>query len=57
MKVNGNNIRVVRGDTFTFTVKMFSMSETPGADPIRVDFVAGDTVYFTVKKQLLKQKN
>lgn len=43
MQIKGTNITMVRGDSETITVTM----KTPNAD--KVDFVNGDTVYFTVK--------
>lgn len=44
MRIKGNTIYLVRGDTASITVTAVDQNDVPRP------FVAGDTVYFTVKK-------
>jgi len=46
MTIVGTNISMVRGDTESLTVKISDESGT------QIDFVSGDTVYFTVREAI-----
>jgi len=44
MKINGTNISMIRGDTESIIVSYENLDGT------KIDFIAGDTIYFTVKQ-------
>ena len=46
MKITGNNMRMTRGDSESFTVSYADASN------VNIPLVAGDTIYFTVKKNI-----
>ena len=50
MQIEGTNITMIRGDSETITITMRDPSGN------KVDFIDGDTVYFTVKDSTLTQR-